>query len=703
MTEVAFGKAFAEYSDEDFKNRRAYGRLIFALAVVVEIAAMSLGVYIAYTQSYSAWNVIPLEERDNVALLRVIGAGGPFLIIAIIEPTKLALAYVLYNAKVASIRFVFLLAILAVTFVTFETMFNGLLQQNILVSSEAEITRNERQANLEEMAKNRNEYTLAQTNTPEKIRGRFKSQIDDLNFSRAQEVKRIREEFSVRIEALKDDISTVRQNGDGLKETLRDRIEQNQTQAREIRRARDVEIENIKSRYSQSIRGVEQELKDLRENKVRLLDGLGIFQGGQRTQINSEFLKNEAELKLTISDLRSKQDSDMQSAVKAFEQDLNRNREALAEANQELLESERKGSLANRSAVDEKQAEITDLELKRDQASKEVIVDYDQRVSDIVRERETVLTDYGSVNTKLKQYDDEYAVLAEREKDLKFQYRTQISRIQIYQISKTACGWFENWCFGSSNDESQTTSTELETLKFDVANLPEEKIETVKGLWFGSIAFIIAVMGTFLAYGSYVLNDKQNFEYKSRRAFSRIMFRLVIRFANLMWRARDFFREAGVRTGDGIKSLFLTLSEAITNLVKLVQFIVYETLKIIAGPFRGLQKLLADWRRSIRKPQIRYIERDIEIPVVKEVPVEVFVEKIVHKEVQVEVPVEKIVFKEVPREIIRKEIVYVPLYSTNEGQVPLDPEFLRSKADRDDFAASNSDSVTKDTEDNKNE
>jgi hypothetical protein len=170
-----------------------------------------------------------------------------------------------------------------------------------------------------------------------------------------------------------------------------------------------------------------------------------------------------------------------------------------------------------------------------------------------------------------------------------------------------------------------------------------------------------------------------------------------------MWRARDFFREAGVRSGDGIKSLFLTLSEAITNLVKLVQFIVYETLKIIAGPFRGLQKLLADWRRSIRKPQIRYIERDIEIPVIKEVPVEVVVEKIVHKEVQVEVPVEKIVFKEVPREIIRKEIVYVPLYSTNEGQVPLDPEFLRSKADRGDFAASNGDFVTKDTEDNKNE
>ncbi len=30
---------------------------------------------------------------------------------------------------------------------------------------------------------------------------------------------------------------------------------------------------------------------------------------------------------------------------------------------------------------------------------------------------------------------------------------------------------------------------------------------------------------------------------------------------------------------------------------------------------------------------------------------------------------EKIVFKEVPKEIIRKEIVYVPLYSVNEGTI----------------------------------
>ena len=42
---------------------------------------------------------------------------------------------------------------------------------------------------------------------------------------------------------------------------------------------------------------------------------------------------------------------------------------------------------------------------------------------------------------------------------------------------------------------------------FDVADIPEDKVRFVATVWFGTTAFIIATMGTFLAYVSFALSD----------------------------------------------------------------------------------------------------------------------------------------------------------------------------------------------------
>ena len=51
---------------------------------------------------------------------------------------------------------------------------------------------------------------------------------------------------------------------------------------------------------------------------------------------------------------------------------------------------------------------------------------------------------------------------------------------------------------------------------------------------------------------------------------------------------------------------------------------------------------------------------------------EVTKEVVVEKEIEVPVEKEKIVFKEVPKEVIRREMIHVPLYSTEHGKVDLD-------------------------------
>ena len=128
MSKTGFSKAFSDYDDKDFKKRQNYGLFIFFVAISVEILAMTLGGYIAWTQTTAAFYPRLFSDLIFPEKIQAIGAAGPFVIIAIIEPTKLALAYVIYNTRKLWVKALFCLALILVTFVTFETMFNGLLQ-----------------------------------------------------------------------------------------------------------------------------------------------------------------------------------------------------------------------------------------------------------------------------------------------------------------------------------------------------------------------------------------------------------------------------------------------------------------------------------------------------------------------------------------------------------------------------------------------
>ena len=69
---------------------------------------------------------------------------------------------------------------------------------------------------------------------------------------------------------------------------------------------------------------------------------------------------------------------------------------------------------------------------------------------------------------------------------------------------------------------------------------------------------------------------------------------------------------------------------------------------------RAVRALLVDWRRRVRRPVVKVVEKEV----VKTV------------EVVREVPVDKVVFQDVPKEIVHKELVYVPMFTD-------DPDLLR--------------------------
>ena len=71
---------------------------------------------------------------------------------------------------------------------------------------------------------------------------------------------------------------------------------------------------------------------------------------------------------------------------------------------------------------------------------------------------------------------------------------------------------------------------------------------------------------------------------------------------------------------------------------------------------------------------------------------EVTKEVVVEKEIEVPVEKEKIVFKEVPKEVIRREMIHIPLYSTEHGKVDLD-SIKMGEAATDNFTKAQSESI----------
>ena len=152
--------------------------------------------------------------------------------------------------------------------------------------------------------------------------------------------------------------------------------------------------------------------------------------------------------------------------------------------------------------------------------------------------RKALLKEAGLGVTQILILQAEIDGLEQRSTDLRQQYR---ENIEVSSLPTTAiiCGAFENWCFPTIAAEPDTTSQQAPHNRapfsrargFDVADIPEDKVRFVSTLWFGSTAAIVATMGTFLAFISFVLSGL-TMNASSSLATSRLFFLMALRFTN---------------------------------------------------------------------------------------------------------------------------------------------------------------------------
>ncbi len=621
------------FGDENkFAKEQEFGRRIYITAWAVEILAASLGLCIAFFMAYDAYT----SSTDSKLIGAVLGA-LPFVLIAVIEPTKIPLALGLYKVKHLGWKFLILIALIGLTIVTFETIFTGLERQVTNTTAIVTEGKDEIRAYEEEIDDlNKEKERINKLSITDKTKD-LDEQIKTLKNSRKGETENARDGLNEATSKIEEEIKGFNQRKDEILKASIKRVsfleQQEQKSAKRIAELR----EELKAIQSGGAEGIEQRLKTIEEtqaqkDKVENLVSsgepkqikraqriIGVTEDGKRgpnTDRNVEnYLMQQQE---KIERIRKEIDSieDEADKAKTLSKDK-KNKEirteevkinAYSKDRDELLKQQTK--VPEVKELDDKIAKKRELIAELNRNSKEEQdsnkKEFNKKINSLEEQKSNLTKTISLEKDREKDLDKEITNINKKITSKKNSLRREAEKNQIYRFAKK---------YRSYLDRDKNLA---EGKKIDILEVSEGDLSFVGFLWFGSIALICATVGTILALISSIMRDPDAFREKQK-----------------------MIKSTPVR--------------------------------------RAIRLLAVALRRRLNKPRkievpvevekIVEIEKEVEkeVEIIKEVIKEVPVDRIV--EVEKEIPVEKVALKEVPVEIVRKELVHVPFYATEAGVV----------------------------------
>ena len=715
--------------EKKFEAEAKYGQRILYVAWAVEILAALIGLTIAWATAYDAYRGI--DNPDQSQLMNALIGALPFLIIAVIEPTKIPLAGGFYKTRILGWKILILTALLALTGVTFETMFNG-LERNLtnvtrnVVDSENRIQyltdqlteKNRELDNL--VGKSATELTQDLTETLERLTAEYDSFVNNETDNLREQIRPINDqkrELELRLASMAGQSLEASKAQTDL---IRSNIEDLQKRISSIEKTRDSELAAYRLSLTSRSDAVDK------QNKQKL-DGLKSQKEQKQAQID----------KLTQE--KSSASNERSQKIQKLDDDLEK---AVNQATQEKSQALSKAGLFSNK---EKIAEPFDVRIKSAQSRhrsnsarennsyEELASSIDSRIRNLLGEIAVLdknitsaITGSTGANTSIDQTKVDAINTTAQRQIVEIQKQISIAQNQIVQISDARSGAakrdkqsmsasiaqldkqarelseasnkriserkarFEtarqsiaeqkNQRVLSSNEQKKKIpALEIDLVKIqneidenkkikreasynsqvyrlaalaygktDVADVTRDEIKIVSIIWFGSIALIVSTVGTVLALISHILRDPDAFvegkRFSLTRRIRRLSYLVFVRMSRVLL--------SGINLLLALTRLILSFAEIFRGLIgKPVQ--------------RAIRRTLLAQRKRAHRPRIQIVEKEVE--------------KIVEKIVEIEVPVEKVVITEVPVEIVRKELVYVPLYSTDSGLIDASTELKGSK------------------------
>ena len=532
-------------NDAKFDREQSFGKKLMITAWAVEIMAATIGLIIAFTMAYDAYSNAEIKNV-NTSINALLGA-LPFLLIAVIEPTKIPLAGGLYKVKSWGWKLLILVALLGLTAVTFETLFTGLERQ--VTNITAEINRGKNSIQIIEKENIKIEYDLkdlrsidlSEATSDLDIQIQKNKELEeqdiaaektDYQSARAailssikleqQQIDKIEGEITTRyqntvsaiqatLESFNNQIETAIQTRDSLRADLQNLSSSSMD---------DTSIQTFENSISQIRKQIEEVERWLTSNEAEQIKKaqrkLGVNDDGKAgDNTMGNFIdwksKREGEIEL-IQDNIQKKLSELSKINQGREQQLNSQLgealRAIRDLEQKRSEKEKElqkarlddGKSFGNGSIEIYQENIRQLRLELDELSEE----HSSELQRIRSDRSTKQQSYEIEKQQIESASLEAKQsIPELEKTLA-ENKNKIFDLEAFITEK------------AQNNQIYRFAQKWKSYE-DILEVREKDLTIVATLWFGSIALVCATVGTILALISNIMTDPDAFVDKQNR------------------------------------------------------------------------------------------------------------------------------------------------------------------------------------------
>lgn len=500
------GRQVEAVVEEDLNLKKTAGKLLIA-AWCIEIIAASMGLFFAISRMLPA-----LDGTFSSSLTGFQGA-LPFVAVAIVELTKIPLAYACYESNDRRWKFLFGFSLAAVVFITFETFFLGFegYQSNItrelrptldeITSLNRKIETANNVANLaagisegQTDARQRNLADVSQVNarydqavwplisqkqeiqnkydisaTPLKNRlGRLKEDIAQLDLDYADDVEKINEDYAA---SLEDEKGRHKQRVDELGKQLKDAqaaLENTFVLERQVRAEIKADAEEAKKGIIFGKTKIDNDA-----NKAIAEYSENLSRERERYTLEIQKIKDELATPPVYRDTLNSSRSEKLDKLKNMYQEDRQNVDIQI---QEIEQNITTSQLAAFSPVDQARIERIDTLINQEDKKRK------ESLSRIAKDFEAQNDNYQKQEKRISSASTD---IENAQKELGPVCSTLNEKVLDNQVYRLAMWW-------SGID--------------DACKLQAKDLSQMKTLWFGSLALIIAALGTILAFASFVIS-----------------------------------------------------------------------------------------------------------------------------------------------------------------------------------------------------
>jgi hypothetical protein len=493
--------------DETKRFQKAARKLIIA-AWVIEIIAASVGLFFAVSR------LIPSLDGSTMATVLGLQGALPFFAVAIVELTKIPLAFVCYQTTQVGWKIIFGFSLAAAMFITFETFFMGFESYQSHLTKELRPTLDEiknlerRIENSRSVKNSANEFLVDRTEADDRhqqtIRG-INNQLELLIQPFIERRQEIRDKYSLDIAPLQARL--VRRSGDlealdneygEQRQSLIDQFSAELTVASDTSESQIGFIRSDLLLAEERLQGLFKEDATartiFRAEYLKERKEAGFF-GANRVDINYKIEMEEYDLK--FNERREILEGDIRAhkiklePTSNFRSEINAQRDDALRALEDRF-NERRAEIT--ASIDGLQTDISKAQqAELSLADSSAVAELDAKIEE---ERERSL---GLINNENNSYEEQKSIFSSQSSRVS----TASSAIEDAEaLLGPECSTLNEKVI-----DNQVYRFAMQAFAVDDAcKLTEPQLSLIKVVWFGSLALIVSALGTILGFASFVIS-----------------------------------------------------------------------------------------------------------------------------------------------------------------------------------------------------